>query len=119
MGNRNKNEVFDFDGRNRIEKNVAIRRRESRFGRDLFIKAWTWTRVQDCLQDLSVWHLQAGLPVQQHVFPASDVPAAHAGLGAGYPQRQHGHQDLDEGLQVHKHITAITVPRVYFKSREG
>lgn len=40
---------------------------------------WTCARVQDCLQRLSGWHLQTVLPVQQQVFPASDVPAAHAG----------------------------------------
>lgn len=48
-------------------------------------KAWTWIRVQDCLQGLSGWHLQTGLPVQQQVFPAIDVPAAHAGRGLLIP----------------------------------
>ncbi len=41
--------------------------------------------MQDCLQGLSGWHLQTGLPVQQHVFPTSEVPAAHAGWGLDTP----------------------------------
>jgi hypothetical protein len=44
-----------------------------------------WARVHDCLQGLSGWHLQMGLPVQQHIFPTSDVPAAHAGWGLPIP----------------------------------
>jgi hypothetical protein len=41
--------------------------------------------VHDPLQGLSGWHLQIGLPVQQQVFPASDVPVAHAGWGLTIP----------------------------------
>jgi hypothetical protein len=48
-------------------------------------KARTWTRVHDCLQGLSGWHLQIGLPVQQQVLPPADVPAAHAGWGLPIP----------------------------------
>lgn len=41
--------------------------------------------MQDCLQGWSGWHLQTGLSEQQHVFPTSDVPAAHAGWGLDIP----------------------------------
>jgi hypothetical protein len=48
-------------------------------------RVWTWTRTQDCLQGVPGWHLQSGLPAQQQVIPASDVPAAHAGSGQYIP----------------------------------
>src|ERR1700734_872872 len=48
-------------------------------------KTRTCASVHDCLQGLSGWHLQIGLPVQQHVLPASTVPAAQAGWGLTTP----------------------------------
>jgi hypothetical protein len=42
-------------------------------------------RVHDWLQGMPGSHFEIGLPVQQQVFSACDVPAAQAGWGLDIP----------------------------------
>jgi hypothetical protein len=116
-GNRSKNGVFDFDRRNRIKQNAAIRRRESRFVRDLFIKSMNLDEGAGLLAGLVGMAFANGAARAAAHLSHFRRPGGTCRLGAVDPQRQHGHQDLDEGLQVHNPITAITVPRIYFESR--
>jgi hypothetical protein len=115
-----KDEIFDPGRRNRIKEGGVIGGwRESRPSRHLFIESL------DFYEGACLFAGLVGMAFANRTARAAARlsqlrrPGGTSSLGIAYPQRQSGHQDLNEGLKAHSYIKAITVPRVYFKSRDG
>ena len=114
-GKRGKHGVFDPGWRNRIKQNVTIRCREGCFVRDLFIKSVDLGESAGLLARFVGMALANGSSRAAARLPHFRRPGGTRGLGGIYPQGEYGHQDLDEGFQVHNHNSRpMTIPRVYF-----
>ncbi len=116
---RNKNGIFDPRGRDQIKEDVAVGDREKRFGRDLLVQGAGIGQRAGLLARLDSVALASGTARAAASLSGRRRPRGTCRLGAIDAQRQHGHQDLDETLEVHDHLRAIRVPRAWFKSREN